>query len=310
MNILAVDWTAVGSVAAGFAAIAAFLAILATIAVYLFQTRANKAAEIRQNLQFIHSLQTQVTRSIKSGHLAMINRQIREFQKRLGHAAPSYFLDQLFGNGQSPSDRSLFRASALDTNMSSMMYSRMDDIWNGMNMKALELRGALGVFSYVCLVLTAEARDLCSPDTTVRILDNMADKDRDALSKIDSLDVLVNELLSSQIELASRQSAVEQQRIKHGCSFIAKLTDTILCRSNSDLLKLARMKVRQPGLENLENAPCQAIQTSLGYLQGTLPGPDYKNLRKQLVECWAPGELALTPQNPYRPETSPSRPQG
>lgn len=53
MKVSAVDWTAVSSIVGVFGVIAAFLAILATVAVYL----------------------------------AMIDRQIREFRVRLGPAA-------------------------------------------------------------------------------------------------------------------------------------------------------------------------------------------------------------------------------
>src|SRR5262249_41326319 len=264
-------WTAAGWIATGSGVIAAFRAIAVSVITYFSQRRADKAAASRGILQFLHSQQTQITRSIGSGFLATIDRQIREFRERLGPAAePSYFLDQLFGNGQPSDDRSLFRASALDSNLSSTMYIRMSDVWDGMNMKAFELRGALRIFSYASQVLTGEARRLCAPENTTRILDIMARRGaRDILSKINSLDELVNKLLSDQIEIASRQFASEKDRIGQGCDFIGALADITLRLSDKELLKLARKVVKQLSYDELDKEPCQAIETSLDNLQQT-----------------------------------------
>jgi hypothetical protein len=120
MNILAADWTAIGSIAGGLAAIAAFLAIVATVAVYLFQSRHDRAEIIRGNLQFLHGQQAQIVPSITSGLLVITYRQIREFRERLGPGAtPVNLLDELFGKNSPANDRPLFQASALDSNLSS-----------------------------------------------------------------------------------------------------------------------------------------------------------------------------------------------
>jgi hypothetical protein len=298
MNTLAVDWTAVGSIATGFGSLATFLTIFVTILVYFLQSRDNKAAAIRESLQFIHSQQTQVTRSIESGFLATIDRQIREFQQRLGSITePSYFLDQLFGNGHASGDRSLFRASALGSNLSSTMYIRMSDIWDGMNMKAFELRGGLRVFSYVSLVMTEEARDLCAPDNTTRILDIMAGRGaRETLCKIPSLDELVNRLLSDQIKLASRQLEKEQNKIRQGCALISLLADKTLRLSDEKLLGLAEKNVRQLGFDELFDHPRQAIKTSLGDLRPTFSEEDFTAFCEG-VDCWSP-QSADTPLSP------------
>ena len=311
MNILADSWTATGSIATGFGAIAAFLAIAATVLVYRSESIGNKAAAIRQNLQFIHSQQTQVTRSIESGFLATINRQIREFRKRLGSTAePSYFLDQLFGNGQSSGDRFLFRASALDSNLSSTMYIRMSDIWDGMNMKAFEFRGALRIFSYASQVLTEEARRLCAPENTTLILDIMAKRGcRETLSEYDNLDELVNRLLSDQIDLASDQLEVEEDIIRQGCAFIGKLGDKTLLLKDKELLKLARKNVDQFGFDELDNNPRQVIEKSLGNLRPTLSEGDLTDLYN-IVHCWAPQSAGTLSTEPHPPETSPSPSSG
>ena len=311
MNILADNWTAAGSIATGFGAIAAFLAIAATVLVYRSESMGNKTAAIRQNLQFIHSQQTQVTRSIESGFLATINRQIREFRKRLGSTAePSYFLDQLFGNGQSSGDRFLFRASALDSNLSSTMYIRMSDIWDGMNMKAFEFRGALRIFSYASQVLTEEARRLCAPENTTLILDIMAKRGcRETLSEYDNLDELVNRLLSDQIDLASDQLEVEEDIIRQGCAFIGKLADKTLLLKDKELLKLARKNVDQFGFDELDNNPRQVIEKSLGNLRPTLSEGDLTDLYN-IVHCWAPQSAGTLSTEPHPPETSPSPSSG
>jgi hypothetical protein len=171
MNALAVDWTAVGSIAGGIGAIAAFLAIVATVAVYLSQSKGDKAAAIRQGVQFIHGQQIQVVPAIESGLLALIDRQIREFRERLGPVAtPQYFLDKLFYDDEASCDRSLFRASAQDSNLSSTTYSRMNDIWDGMKVKSLEFRGAFRIFPYACEALARECRRLCDPEFTTKLL--------------------------------------------------------------------------------------------------------------------------------------------
>jgi hypothetical protein len=207
MNILEYNWTAIGSIAAGFGAVAAFLAIVVTVLVFLSQSRRDKAAAIQENLQFLHSQQTRVVQSIESGSLAVIDMQIRESRKRLGSTADAgYFLDQLFGDGKSSDDRCLSQASALDSNLSSIMYSRMSDILDRINMTAFEFRGALSIFACACRALTRDARSLCAPETTASILDKMAEPGaRDSLGEIECLDELVNRLLSDQLELAKRQ---------------------------------------------------------------------------------------------------------
>ena len=310
MNNLAVIWTAVGS-------IAAFLAILATIAVYLFQSRGDKAAGIRQNLQFIHGQQTQVVPSIESGLVAIIDRQIREFREHLGSATPSYFLEQLFGNDEPSGDRSLFLASALDSNLSSTTYSRMSDIWDGLNMKAFEFRGLLRIFSYACEILTAECRRLCGPEFTVGILDIMAEReDRDALDKIHSLDELVNRLLADQVRLARCQFAqVHKERIGQGCFFLGMLADIILRLPDTDLLKLARTNVQQPLLDELKKTPCQAIESSLDLLakesslnlQEKLREKDIRRLH-DVLHGWDPQPADAQPTGLTRSEACPSRP--
>jgi hypothetical protein len=295
--MLAVDWTAVGSIAGGFGAISAFLAILATVAVYLFQSTGDKATAIRQNLQFIHGQQLQIIPSIESGLLATIDRQTRDFRERLGPAAkPDYFIDQLFGNHQTTCGRPLFRASALDSNLSSATYARICDIWEGMNMKASEYRGALRIFSYACEVLTEESRRLFLPEFTISILDAMAERgDRDAFSKVNSLDELVNILLSSQIELASRQfTDVYKEKIGQGCFFIGMLADMVLRLSDRELVKLARKNVQQPRIGELKTSPCQALETSLGHLAPKLPEQELTALRG-VLHRWAPQPTGAQP---------------
>lgn len=312
MKILADKWAAAGSIATGIGAIAAFLAIVVTVVVYRYQSRGNKAAVIRQNLQFIHSLQTQVTRSIETGFLATINRQIREFRARLGpDVEPGYFLDQLFGSGQASGDRSLFLASALDSNLSSTMYTRMSDLWDRMSMTAFEFRGALCIFSYASQVLTQQARRLCAPENTTRILDTMAKGGaRGDLRGIHNLDELVNSLLSEQIKLASDQLKIEENGIRQGCKFIKTLADKTLRLSDKELLKLASKKLAskhtgQPGFGELDNNPRQVIEKSLDHLRPTLPDDDVTRLG-EIVGSWDPRSAdALLAESFIRPKRAP-----
>jgi hypothetical protein len=311
MNVLADNWTAIGSIATGVGAVAAFLAIVVTVLVYHFQSRRDKAAAIQEKLQFLHSQQTQVVQSIESGFLAVIERQMREFRERLGSTAdPGYFLDQLFGDGQSSGDRCLFQASALDSNLSSTMYARMSDIWDRINMTAFEFRGALGIFACACRALTREARGLCAPETTASILDIMAKQGaRDSFSKIECLDELVNRLLSDQLELAKQQFEDELKRIRMGCSFITTLADKALQLSDGNLLKLAREKVHQPDLNELARHPGDVIKTSLDHVRPMLLREDYCELLR-VLDSWNPWPADAQPARPYPAETSASRSSG
>jgi hypothetical protein len=151
----------------------------------------------------------------------------------------------------------------------------MSDIWDGLDLKAREFRGALRIFSYACEVLTQECRRLCDPETTTGILDTMAERgDRDALGKSHSIDDLVNRLLSDLIELAQSRAAGTQRRIERiaqGCFFIGMLADLILRLPDKDLLTLASREVEQPDLDQLRKEPRKAIEESLGRLQPPLP---------------------------------------
>jgi len=311
MNILAYNWTPIGSIATGSGAIAAFLAIVVTVLVHLSQGRRDKAAAIQEKLQFLHSQQTQVVQSIESGFLAVIDRQIREFRGRLGSTAdPCYFLDQLFGDSQSSGDRCLFQASALDSNLSSTMYARMSDIWDRINMTAFEFRGALGIFACACRVLTREARHLCAPETTASILDIMAKQGaRDSLNKIECLDELVNRLLSDQVELAKHEFEDELERIRKGCFFITTLADKALQLPDRDLLKLARKKVKQSDLNELDKRPSHVIKTSLDHMQPMLSMKDYRELR-EVLDSWDPWPADAQLGRPYALGTSASRSSG
>lgn len=308
MNILADNWTAIGSIATGVGAVAAFLAIVVTVLVYRSQSRRDKAAAIQEKLQFLHSQQTQVVQSIESGFLAVIERQMREFRERLGSTAdPGYFLDQLFGDVQSSGDRCLFQASALDSNLSSTMYARMSDIWDRINMTAFEFRGALGIFACACRALTREARRLCAPETTASILDIMAMQGaRDSFSRIECLDELVNRLLSDQLELAKQQFEDELKRIRMGCFFITTLADKALQASDGNLLKLARKKVHQPDLNELDKHPSDVIKTSLDHVRPMLSEKDYCELRG-VLDSWNPWPADAQPERPYLAETSATR---
>jgi len=310
MNTLAADWTAVGSIATGISAIAAFLTIAATVLLYWLQSRGNKAAVIRRTLQNIHSQETQVTRSIESGFLATIDRQIREFRERLGPTAePRYFLDQLFGNGRVSGDRPLFKASALESNLSSTMYIRMSDIWDEMNMNAFEFRGALRIFSYMSWVLTQEARRLCEPENTTRILDIMAEhRATDTLSKIHDLDRLVNNLLANQIKLATCQLILEESKIRQGCAVISTLADKALRLSDRKLLRLAGKNVDRLGFDKLDKTPHQTIKTSLGKLRRPLSKSDLADLY-EAVDCWCPQPDTL-PAEPHLTEQALPNPRG
>jgi hypothetical protein len=308
MNILADNWTAMGSIAAGFGSVVAVLAIVVTVLVYFSQSRREKAAAIQEKLQFLHSQQTQVVQSIESGFLAVIDKQMREFQCRLGPSAdPGYFLDQLFGDGQSSGDRCLFQASALDSNLSSTMYARMSDIWDRINMTAFEFRGALGIFACACRALTREARRLCAPETTASILNIMAEQGaRESFSRIECIDELVNRLLSDQLELAKCQFDDELKRIRMGCAFITTLADKALQLSDRDLLKLARKNVHQPDLNELDKHPSHVIKTSLDHVRPMFSVNDYCELRV-VLDNWAPWPADAQPARPYPPETSASR---
>jgi hypothetical protein len=290
MGVLAVDWNAVGSVAGGLGAIAAFLAILATVAVYASQRSGDQARAIRQNLQFLHGQQLQVAASVETGLLAVVSRQTREFRDSLGAAGrPSYFLDQVFGDGGPTCSRHLFRASALDSCLSSPAYGRLSSIWDEMNMRASEFRGALRVFSYACEILTEESRQLFMPEFTFIVLDAIAERgDRASLRKIRSLDKLTDTLLASQVELTTRQFADGyRDRIGQGCFFIGMLADIMLQLPDRELLRLSRQDAVPLSIEELQADPGQALATLLSRMESRIPVQDLRALH-DVLRRWAP----------------------
>lgn len=293
MNI---NWTAVGSIAAMFAVVATFI-------VYFFQRnndkaaaiereRQDKAAAIRQDIQFIHGQQAQIAPSIQAGILGLIDNQIRDFGERLGAGTqPGCMLDELFGEGQGLRNGFLFRASIQDSNLSSVIYTRMNAIWDGLDVKARQFRGALRVFSFTCQILAQECRHLCGEGTTINILDTMAQRgDRDSLMESNSIGELVNRLLSAQIELAESPSGETQaaiNRIGQGCFFTGMLADLMLRLPDGDLLSLADTEVTQPDLERITKQPRDAIQESLNNLRAKLPESSLAVLTEVLGR-WAP----------------------
>jgi hypothetical protein len=272
-------------------------AVVATFVIYFFQSRHDKAATkqnedqdraagIRQDIQFLHGQQTQVLPSIESGILAIIDRQIREFRHHLGSTAtPECFLDRIFD------DQALFKASAMDSNLSSTTYSRMNDLWGEINLKALEFRGALRIFWYACAALTEDSRHLCAPDFTISILKTMARRgERRSLSKIDSLDELVNRLISDEvdeIQQATGQFKAVTNRIAQGSVFLGMLTDKAFCLSDDGLVNLSKKNVPQPGVSLLKTDPSKAISTSMDHLMPELSEDDLKPLR-DVLKCWDP----------------------
>lgn len=279
MRSLAVDWTAVGSVATGAATIAAFLAILATIATYYFQSTRDRADAIRENLQFIHGQQVQVLWLIDLGLTAIINRQIRDFKERLGPGAePSYFIHQLLDN------RALFCSSAADSNLSSEAYSRMSSTWDQINTKAFEFRGALRIFSYACRALIEEPYRLCDPDFTVSIIDTMMDRSElAALESIDNLDEAANRVISELTVLAvERFEAAYKRGIENGSVFVGMLADMALSLSDRKLLRLSRKSPLQPSLDSLKANLVDVVFASVHHLQPEFSEKDLRALRVTL----------------------------
>jgi len=280
MRSLAVDWTAIGSVATGAATIAAFLTIAATIAVYYFQSRRDRADAIRDNLQFIHGQQVQVLWLINLGLMAIIQKQIRDFKERLGPAADSsYFIHQLFEN------HTLFYSSAADSNLSSDAYFRMSSIWDQLNTKAFEFRGALRIFSYACRALIEEPYSLCDPGFTVSILDSMMDRSEfAALERVDSLDELANRVITELTPLAAQRFEGAYRRgIEDGSVFVGMLADIALNLSDRKLLQLSRKSPLQPSLGALKENLLDVVSTSLDHLKPEFSAKDLGALRDTLV---------------------------
>jgi hypothetical protein len=275
MRNAAVDWTAVGSVATGGATIAAFLTILATIAVYYFQSRRDRADTIRQVLQFIHGQQVQVLWLLDLGLMAIIDKQIRDFKDRIGPNAKSdYFIRELFDN------QALFRTSAADSNLSSDAYSKMSSVWDQINAKAFELRGALRIFSYACRALIEEPYRLSDPDFTVSVLGAIGDRDQRArMERIDSLDELVNKIVSELAPLAiSRFEGTYRRSVEQGSVFVGMLADMTLSLSTRRLLKLSRKRPLQPSLDTLKTNLLEAVSASLDHMKPELPEKDLQAL--------------------------------
>jgi hypothetical protein len=251
------------------------LTILATIAVYYFQSRRDRADTIRQVLQFIHGQQVQVLWLLELGLTAIIDKQIRDFKDRLGSSAKSdYFIYELLEN------HALFRASAADSNLSSDAYSKMSSVWGEINAKAFELRGALRIFSYACRALIEEPYRLCDPDFTVSVLASIGDRDQwIRMERADSLDELANKVVSELAALAiSRFDDTYRRGIEQGSVFVGMLADMTLNLSNRKVLRLSRKRPWQPSFDTLKTNLLEAVSASLDHMKPELSEKDLQAL--------------------------------
>jgi hypothetical protein len=287
MRNMAVDWTAVGSVATGAATIAGFLTIAATIAVYYFQSRRDRASVIRQGLQFVHGQQMQVRWLLELGLMAIIDRQIREFKERLGPGVTAdYFVYQLFD------DHALFCASAADSNLSSDAYSKMSSVWDQLNAKAFEFRGALRIVSYACRALIEAPYRLCDPGFTVSLLEAMDDGDqRTVMGRIDNADELADKVISELAPLANgRYEDAYKRGIEQGSVFVGMLADMALGLSDGKLLKLSGKRPPQPSLKTLKSDLVDAVFMSIDHLKPEFPEQDLRDLHK-VLDDWKKDRL-------------------
>ena len=227
----------------------------------------------------------QVLSLLNLGLEAIICRQIREFKEYLGpHAKSDYFIHQLFDN------HALFCASAADSNLSSDAYSKMSGVWDQINAKAFEFRGAMHIFSYACRALIEEPYRLCDPGFTVSILDAMEDcGQRAAVEGINNLDELANRVISELTRLAvGRFEGAYKQSIERGSVFVGMLADMALCLSDRKLLKLSRKRPLQPSLDSLKANLLDVVSASLDHLRPELTEKDLQDLHN-VLNGWKEG---------------------
>jgi hypothetical protein len=278
MELLATNWEAVGSVATGIAAVAAFAGLLPAFIVYHRQDRRDRATIIRQRIQFIAAQQRQVLISIQVAFPTIIDRQISEFRHSLGTSATSAdFLDAIFNNN------ALFLTSAMDSCLSSVAYSRMNDLWNQINQKASEFRGAFRIFSYACYLLTLEPYRVCSAGFSQNIIASMkANKVPETLEDSDNLDALTNKLRTMQVRVATQIFlARSRDQIQQASLFVSQLAEATLNLEDISLLKLSRKRIVSPSSDqNLLDKIGESIQD----LVPELPDAALVQLRETLKE--------------------------
>jgi len=284
MELLATNWEAIGSVATGIAALAAFAGLLPASIIHYRQYRHDRATIIRQRIQFIAAQHEQVLISIQVAFPTIIDRQIRQLRDSLGASAtPADFLDAVFNNN------ALFLTSAMDTCLSSVAYSRMNDLWNQINQKASEFGGAFRIFFYACHLLTIEPYRVCSATFSGNIIASMkANKVPETLEDSDNLDALTNKLRTMQVQVATQIfMASSRNKIQQASRFVSELAEATLNLQDVPLLKLSRKKIIDPSSDQKihnEIYFLDKIDESIHDLMPELPNAALVQLRETLKE--------------------------
>jgi hypothetical protein len=81
------------------------------------------------------------------------------------------------------------------------------------------------------------------------------------------------------------------------------LADKALQLSDRNLLRIARKKLQQPDLNELDKHPSNVIKTSLEHVRPMLCESDYYELRG-VLDDWNPWPTGARPVRPYTPEPS------
>jgi len=278
MGLLAVNWDAIGSVATGLAAVAAFLGIVPSLYVYRRQDRRDRETTIVQRIQVIAAETDRVQPLIQLAFPTVMDSQVRQLRQNLGDSVTSAeFLDALFNSS------ALFLTSGMEGNLSSAVYTRMNDLWDQINQTSAEFRGALRIFYYACYGLTLEPYAICTPTFTKNILDSMKKTGAvEPYHAVANLDTLTNQLLTTVITVGTQiYLARSDGQIEQAARFVSELSEITLNLPEGVLLKLSRKRVATP-------SPTQDVRTkvelALRDLSPEIPEQSLAQLRDRLAK--------------------------
>jgi hypothetical protein len=251
MMPLAINWTAVGSLSTGIAAIAAFCGILPVVYVYRRQDQRDRATAIRQQVRTISNDSAEVSTLTAIAVVSVSDLQIRAFRNKLGSSATAetfcryFFMADNFPTG----------SSMMEGCLASATFVRLSDDWSRLDRVSSELQGALRILFYAARLTAGASINTCFPVSSTLILNNIRSdrKLMDSYKKIDNLDDLT---IAISMELGKWMSGVYglafQEQIELGNKFITEFSKAVSNLTDRSLLRLAYKGIRSEDTETGE----------------------------------------------------------
>ena len=280
MVLLAVDWTAIGSVSTAIAAIAAFIGIVPALYVYRRQSRQSMASDIRKLVRRISNTSREIGSATGMSVAAIVDAQVSAIRQKLGSSATAdTFRAVFFDEGNF-----VLWSAYQEACWQSPAYSHLNELWTTIDRDSSELRGAFRILYYVTRLVVAASTAMCFPSSSLRILELMR-HDPEVKRRYSSMDNLDELTLAVSSELGMRVMDVWrmgfQDRLSYGQRFAEDLSNALSNLSDSSILKLA--------LKEFDELSGDAISVDgvgelLPLLERIVPSPVLKELRSQVPQ--------------------------